>query len=662
MKAGRMLLIAGICLLVAGCKSPSLKIKIVPATVDMESVTVDGEAAALKEGLYQIRPSFERDETTKKVQVVAESKDGVVVERNETVTKEGESREIEIEMPAEVSWSVKPASEDIEVRIDGELVNSEGTREILHPNRNVEFQARSQQTGVEIKKEVRPEAGKKKEEVLDTTVAADFKVEDQPAKFDTAVTFDASASTPVGAIEHYEWDFGDGETEESTSPVIKHTYALDPSRGTGDQIFTVALTVRAGHSGAGVERKNVQVKFEITKLAFDMAVYPSRQWVRAGNPVQIKLTPRNVGAPESVEDLVFEFGDGTSTERSGDALRLEREGAELKPILLSHVFDKEGRYEPRLTYTQPSRNVSDPQEAQLVSQGSGAPTIVVPGEYLSDEALKEQAWLDFYAQFKALLKEAGISDKRLALTSKTSANFEIDEPEFIPVVDRLTRLLVEDDEQFVVLEKTSQILARLAPEAIVDLRSRFDSGDRARVGDYAGRGLPYLEKLDYGLLSASGAVPGFGLSESSKTTQLTYGLKIAGTEDTIKIVDSALKASSIERTTQQRARGVDLEPATSEMEKQLLSQWLQNMPILMARFDTAEALIALEVIEGPNVVPGPNGYDEQFGDEFRTRCASVKVHVRLVDRNGRILRAVDMTGSFSQAVPRWYEAEVTGEE
>lgn len=52
-----------------------------------------------------------------------------------------------------------------------------------------------------------------------------------------STTFDASASTtPIGTIQGYAWDFGDGTTETTTSPTTAHTYAVAGS-------YTVTLTV-----------------------------------------------------------------------------------------------------------------------------------------------------------------------------------------------------------------------------------------------------------------------------------------------------------------------------------------------------------------------------------------------------------------------------------
>lgn len=53
----------------------------------------------------------------------------------------------------------------------------------------------------------------------------------------TEVDFDASNSrSPVGQIDRYDWDFGDGQTETTANPLISHTYSQVAN-------YTVTLTV-----------------------------------------------------------------------------------------------------------------------------------------------------------------------------------------------------------------------------------------------------------------------------------------------------------------------------------------------------------------------------------------------------------------------------------
>lgn len=78
-------------------------------------------------------------------------------------------------------------------------------------------------------------------EIQDIVISADqapfarFTVRAAPANSPT--TFDASESTtPVGTIVSYAWDFGDGFTTVTNTPIINHTY-------TTINLFNVTLTV-----------------------------------------------------------------------------------------------------------------------------------------------------------------------------------------------------------------------------------------------------------------------------------------------------------------------------------------------------------------------------------------------------------------------------------
>lgn len=71
--------------------------------------------------------------------------------------------------------------------------------------------------------------------IPDQAPIASFTISTAPVG--SATEFDASSSTsPDGFIASYAWDFGDGSTEITTSPIISHVYTSSGS-------FTVTLTV-----------------------------------------------------------------------------------------------------------------------------------------------------------------------------------------------------------------------------------------------------------------------------------------------------------------------------------------------------------------------------------------------------------------------------------
>ena len=66
---------------------------------------------------------------------------------------------------------------------------------------------------------------------------------------DLTDSFDASASTVAyGSIASYAWNFGDGTTETTTTPIISHTYA----QGDSNQVASVTETSSAGTSTSKV--------------------------------------------------------------------------------------------------------------------------------------------------------------------------------------------------------------------------------------------------------------------------------------------------------------------------------------------------------------------------------------------------------------------------
>jgi len=81
---------------------------------------------------------------------------------------------------------------------------------------------------------------------------ADFVWSPSEPEVDEVVTFDASASLPVGGeIVSYEWDFGDGN--HATGEIVTHAYG---SAGT----YTVTLNLTDSEGLWDVEQKQIEVK------------------------------------------------------------------------------------------------------------------------------------------------------------------------------------------------------------------------------------------------------------------------------------------------------------------------------------------------------------------------------------------------------------------
>jgi len=131
------------------------------------------------------------------------------------------------------------------------------------------------------------------------TPVADFSWSPTTPEVDELVTFDASASMPVGGeIVSYEWDFGDGNY--ASGKIVTHKYA---SAG----YFTITLNITDSEGLWDIEQKQIEVKappppltVSITPLSASIIVGQSvtftstvsggytpysYQWYLNGNPV-----------------------------------------------------------------------------------------------------------------------------------------------------------------------------------------------------------------------------------------------------------------------------------------------------------------------------------------------------------------------------------------
>ena len=617
-----------------GCNIARVEVQVEPRDVRMERVTIDGNQA--KEngtGRYEQDVHLKQGEDTRDIRVVAKAAGGVIVEKGLQVTK-GQLSSETLKIPAELEIKIAPPATRVRLTLDGEPREISGKPIEVPAGKPVVVQATAQDTNVVAQQQIVVPAGERRQVQLEPVREARFSVSRTAVSYGDQIDFDASASAPAGTITSYIWNFGDGPPVETKEPRTWHTYQFDPGKSPEEQEFRAALQVKTLDGETSQPKVTpLKVKLTIKKLALSIDMYPQNQSFRPGEAVQFKLLVQDAQTAKLAEDLTLAFGDGcTTADAGGTPIRLVCEEGRCRPIIVSHAYTSARRFVPQLTYRLATRR-AETQTAELQMRDGSPPAVVVAPAYLSDRDLKDKAWEDFYRQFKDVLHDAGVNGKRLALTSFTSANFEYDEPQFVSVIQRLTKLLVA--ENYYVLEKTSPVLARLAPEAVVDIRPELAGG--VAVAEQLEP--VYRDQLEYGLAAYH-----------SPEKPIFYSLRMAGTEDRVSLFHASSANVAGEGVTV-NPNAIVRAPEVTEREGHLTTLE-QQLPFLVARFKTAQSLIALKVVDEERVkTTGPVVYSEEFEEALYERTASVKVHVRVLERTGRILRAVDIAGSCSELVP-----------
>lgn len=134
------------------------------------------------------------------------------------------------------------------------------------------------------------------------------------------VNFIAAAKAGDGTVTSYDWDFGDGSTDKSTSSLVQHTY-------TNEQNATVSVTVTNSYGCYETfTRANV-----VDVRPSLVANFSAQKQVLCRETDAVQLTNESKG-PGALS-YVWDFGDGkTSTEKDPQ-----------------HVFNKRGTYTVKLT-------------------------------------------------------------------------------------------------------------------------------------------------------------------------------------------------------------------------------------------------------------------------------------------------------------------------
>ncbi len=630
--------------MVAGC-NPKLTIQMRPHNVLMDYVNIDGKPAQPVKGVdgqFDGKISF-GEASSIVVPVIARSAQGVEVNKSFKVEK-NQSDPRDLNMPAEVHVRTQPSqSGNIAVTIDEDesVVSENGVyKKKIETDkwpRKIKFSATNMDTGLHAKDEVELHAGDLIEKKLNLDLVASFKPNKHIINYGEEIIFDASTSSPTNTVSSYIWTFGDGNTYRGGGSTVKHAYDFNSNTGKVDE-YTVTLIVQAGEKQSKPTTQKLSVEVSNKELVFKIEKFPQGRFSQPGETVEFMLFVVDPASDKKIMNLTFLFGDEqmNSGLENGKPINLECEDGFCKQIIISHNYTHVGEFVPSLTYTE----VFDPgkvKTATLMMRDESQATVTISPNYVSGDDLIEQAWDDFYKHFAQLLREAKVDKKYLVLTSLDNANFETDEDEneIVTVIDRLTRNLVADS--FFVLERKAQVLSRLAPEAVVNVRPELVSGS---VGSGVNESDPiYQHTLDYAL----------AMEHHGAIKPIIYSVEIAGTGDRIMQIGQIDQRINGDGSVTS-PRDIITERQISEG-KSSATQWARNLPILMARFKTADYLIAIKIIQPPQVLTTkPVTFDVDLQKIMVKQSASVKLEVRILERTGRILKAVEITGYHSQLV------------
>jgi len=164
-------------------------------------------------------------------------------------------------------------------------------------------------------------------EIYGTTVAtppvAIFTTSTSLAVAGTPVSFNATDSyDPDGYIEHYRWNFGDGNITTTDNPVITHSYTT-----AGD--YTMILTVEdnKGLTDSTQDTITITAIHDIAITA--LTATPSS--VRIGQQVTISITAINKGNFTETFDITVYYDDAAIGSTS--VTNLSREASETKTVV-----------------------------------------------------------------------------------------------------------------------------------------------------------------------------------------------------------------------------------------------------------------------------------------------------------------------------------------
>jgi gliding motility-associated-like protein len=177
---------------------------------------------------------------------------------------------------------------------------------------------------------------------------ADFSFDVKKGCLPVSVNFTAAATPGDGSIANYFWDFGDGNTQQASSPQIQHLYNLA-------QQTSVGLTVMNSYGCyTSVEKKAVQV------LPAIQAAFSVNDTVLCNITDPVLFT--NLCTGPGTLSYQWDFGDGTNS-------------SSVNP---KHVYNKKGTYTIKLTATSTEGCSVTGSQVNYINVANFKPGFTVP--------------------------------------------------------------------------------------------------------------------------------------------------------------------------------------------------------------------------------------------------------------------------------------------
>ena len=275
--------------------------------------------------------------------------------------------------------------------------------------------------------------------------------------------------------------------------------------------------------------------------------------------------------------------------------------------------------------------------------------ILILENYLSDEELHYEAIKAIAAELQPVLQQQIARGGKIAFSALKDANFEYAEDQKdVEIIYGLMQALVESNtgrSGYVILERAPHALVRLAHEAVYTVPKNSNVPTKQT-------------QLEYGLRTLTG-----------EGRPLVYGIKPSGLDDTFLRVETKGDANSRREGTdgQQQMKPQVTRSLSRYSEKQGVShqESYQERPVMFARFDTADFLVVIERLKDDDRPKdelvqrsGQDYYDTTYNAKAIKRTAKIKINVRILDTNGRILWIKNIAKQASDLVMPKYAPPV----